>query len=162
MARILLGLGSNVEPEMHLRAGVQALRTLDAKLTLSPVYQSAALGFAGDDFLNLVACLEVDVALASLVKRLADIEREYGRVLGESRFSAKTLDIDILAFDDLVGTFGAVTLPRDEILQNAFVLKPLADLCGADVHSEACKTYAELWAELGAFMQTVHLSELSF
>ena len=147
MAQILLGLGSNVAREHHLRAGINALKKLDAQLILSPVYQSAAVGFDGDDFYNCVVCLNADIDLAGLVLWVATIEQQYGRLKNEPRFSAKTLDIDILTFDQLVGVFDAVTLPREEILHSAFVLKPLFDLCPQASHPVMKQTYEALWLE---------------
>ena len=155
MVHIVLGLGSNVEREYHLRAGVEALKALDATLLISPVYQSAAIGFEGSDFFNAVVCLNADIELNDLVAVLAGIERQYGRTEGELRFSEKTLDIDILIFGNHVGVFDGVTLPREEITKNAFVLKPLADVCPQKKHPVLLKAYAELWVELQATMQTV-------
>ncbi len=160
MARILLGLGSNIGREHHLKIGVQALQQLEPNLLLSPVYQSEAVGFDGDDFFNLVACLQVNIELSALVTYLTEVEHKYGRVKGELRFSAKTLDIDILTFDDRNGVFDGITLPREEILQNAFVLKPLADVCGDDIHPQQGKTYAELWRDMADQMQPVTQCEL--
>ena len=58
MAKIYLGIGSNVEPEKHLRLGIRELGERFGVLELSNVYRSKAVGFEGDDFLNLVVGLE--------------------------------------------------------------------------------------------------------
>jgi len=148
VAEVLLGLGSNVKPEQHLRAGVKALRDAFDVLQLSPVYESAAVGFSGDNFLNLVALVQLDGSLADLVQSLDAIEAANGRVENEPRLASKTLDIDVLTFDDgdsWQGCFEGVELPRPEILYHAFVLKPLADLCPERLHPVKQQSYLALW-----------------
>ena len=97
---VLLGIGSNVEPEKHLRLGVAALTELDAHRVISPVYESAAIGFDGDDFLNAVVMLRTCYSVKQLQAWITDIERTCGRVEGEPRFSPKRLDIDLLLFNE--------------------------------------------------------------
>ena len=145
---VYLGLGSNVEREENLQSGVQALNALiqnEGKLQFSPVYESAAVGFRGEPFLNLVACLQTPLSLEVLALKLREIEIENGRRENEKRFAPKTLDIDILLFNDLVGCYAQVQLPREEILHNAFVLKPLADIAADKKHPIVQQTYLELW-----------------
>ena len=81
--------------------------------------------------------------LSELDRRLKFIEADNGRYAPERK--GLTLDIDILQFDDLVGDFNGLILPRAEILCNAFVLWPLALLAPDRRHPVAGATYAELW-----------------
>lgn len=143
--RVLLGLGSNIEREHSLRAGLDALQSLFGELALSSVYDSAAIGFDGQPFLNMVVAVNTTMPLAAMAARLRLIETEHGRPANATRFSARQLDIDILTYGDLVGEFGGVTLPRGEILENAFVLRPLAELAPAGLHPEVGRRYADLW-----------------
>ena len=122
MAQVLLGLGSNIKREHYLRAGLDALHDLFSQVVLSSVYDSAAIGFQGQPFLNMVAAVRCDLPLVALAAKLRQIEIAHGRPLNASRFSARQLDIDILTYDAVVGTVDGVQLPRDEILENAFVL----------------------------------------
>lgn len=145
MARVLLGIGSNIERERYLTAGLDALYGLLGELTLSSVYDSAAIGFAGQPFLNMVAAASTDISLLELAPRLRHIEVEHGRPANASRFSARQLDIDILTYDDAVGDFAGVVLPRDEILENAFVLCPLAELAPDTLHPAVRRSYLSLW-----------------
>jgi 2-amino-4-hydroxy-6-hydroxymethyldihydropteridine diphosphokinase len=145
MATVYLGLGSNIERERYITAGLDALGRLFQDIQLSSIYSSEAIGFEGQPFLNLVACVQTELALADLAKVLRDLEIEHGRPQNASRYSARQLDIDILTYDDLVGDFGRVRLPREEILENAFVLRPLAELAGQRLHPEAGKTFSDLW-----------------
>jgi 2-amino-4-hydroxy-6-hydroxymethyldihydropteridine diphosphokinase len=114
-------------------------------LALSPVYDSAAIGFEGQPFLNLVAGVDTALDVGDLARRLRHLEFEHGRPPNASRFSARQLDIDILTYGDASGLIDGVELPRGEILENAFVLCPLADLAPDDIHPVAGRTYRELW-----------------
>ena len=145
MARVFLGIGSNIERERYITAGLDALHGLFHDLALSSVYDSVAIGFAGQPFLNLVAAVHTDIPLDELAARLRHIETEYGRPADAARFSPRHLDIDILTYDDVVGTIAGVTLPRDEILENAFVLCPLAELSPDTLHPGLQRSYLSLW-----------------
>lgn len=147
MAEVLLGLGSNQRRYYHLQAGVDALRKSFADVSLSPVYESAAVGFDGPAFLNMVARIQCDVTITELFKSLRAIEESHGRQRGEASCVDKTLDIDILTYDQCVGQFGSVVLPRGEILLNAFVLAPLADLVPDSMHPSTGKTFEQHWRE---------------
>jgi len=147
MPEVFVGAGSNVEPRRHLAAGVRALAERFGVLRLSPVYRNSAVGFAGEDFLNMVIGLETEIPVAELSGALADIELANGRTRSEEKFAPRTLDLDLLLYGDAVGEVDGVHLPRDEIMRYAFVLKPLADLAGEQLHPELGRSYAELWAE---------------
>jgi len=147
MAQVFLGIGSNIERERYITAGLDALLGLFHVLALSSVYDSPAVGFSGQPFLNLVAEVNTELPLATLAARLRHIETEHGRPANAVRFSARHLDIDILTYDDAVGTFSGVTLPREEILENAFVLCPLAELAPESLHPQAGRSYRSLWAD---------------
>lgn len=145
MARVYLGLGSNIERERYVIAGLDALAARFGELTLSSVYDSEAVGFSGQPFLNLAVAVETGLSPGELARTLRLIEVEHGRLPNATRFSARQLDIDILTYDQLAGTVEGVELPRPEILENAFVLCPLAELAGGERHPVAGKTYDELW-----------------
>ncbi len=147
MADVTLSLGSNIDRHHNIRAALGELRARFGRLELSPVYESEAVGFDGEPFLNLVARLETDLRVGELSEHLRAIEAEHGRVRGEAKFASRTLDIDILTYDDQVGVIDGVELPRGEILKHAFVLKPLADLLPGGVHPAEGRTYRELLAE---------------
>lgn len=145
MAQIFLGLGSNIERERYIAAGLDALTELLGALQLSPVYDSAAIGFDGKPFLNLVVAAKTDLQVGRLARRLRQIETDHGRPAQATRFSSRQLDIDILTYDDRVGVVEGVELPRGEILENAFVLRPLADLAPQAVHPVVGQSYQSLW-----------------
>jgi 2-amino-4-hydroxy-6-hydroxymethyldihydropteridine diphosphokinase len=147
MPRVYLGVGSNIERERYIVAGLDALSGLFGELELSSVYDSAAIGFDGQPFLNLAVAVDTRLELAELARTLRHIEMEHGRPNNAVRFSARQLDIDILTYGDAVGTISGVELPRGEILENAFVLGPLAELAPDDVHPLVGESYAALWGE---------------
>jgi len=148
VAQVYISIGSNIEPARRIREGVGALREAFGFVLLSPVYESRAVGFAGDNFYNLVAGVDTDMPVSEVNAVLHAIEDRYGRERGGPRFSSRTLDLDLLLYDDLVGEHGGVTLPREEITHHAHVLFPLADLAADLVHPETGKPLAQMRAEL--------------
>ena len=145
MATVYLGVGSNIERERYIVAGLDALQGMFGELALSSVYDSAALGFEGQPFLNLVVRVETDLGVGELARRLRHIEVEHGRPVNATRYSARQLDIDILTYDDATGLIEGVELPRSEILENAFVLRPLAELAPDALHPVVRQSYSDLW-----------------
>ncbi len=146
MARIFISLGSNIEPEQHLQAGLKSLRACFGPLRLSSMYESEAVGFSGTNFLNMVASAETDLNIAAVVAQFKQIEQNHGRLVGAKKFSPRTLDLDLLLYDHVVCET-PVTLPRAEIVNNAFVLWPLAELAPELIHPVVDKSYASLWQE---------------
>lgn len=142
-----LGVGSNQEPERHVRAAVRALIRAFGDAEVSPIYRSRAVGFEGNDFLNLVVRIRTDLKPMELREFLRKLEDAHGRDRDAPKWSDRTLDVDILLFDDVVSEDGKLVLPRPEILRFAHVLKPLSDIAPDRVHHGTGKTYAELWAE---------------
>lgn len=149
MARAYVSVGSNVDPARHLRAALEALGRRFGPLVVSPVYESRAVGFAGANFLNLVVGFESAEPPAAVVEALKAIESAHGRVRTGPRFADRTLDLDLILYGDRVIREDLVSVPRDEILGHAHVLRPLADIAGAEVHPVLGRSYRELWDELG-------------
>jgi 2-amino-4-hydroxy-6-hydroxymethyldihydropteridine diphosphokinase len=145
MARVYVSIGSNIDRDKHIVAGLDALADKFGELQISSVYESEAVGFVGEHFLNLVAGFDTPLAVGELSALLRDIEHRSGRTRSEARFSGRTLDIDILTYDDCCGVFDGISLPRAEILDNAFVLLPLAEIAPAVVHPGEKKSFAALW-----------------
>ena len=144
-----LGLGSNVNADTHIRAGIQELEKDFESVTLSPVYASTAVGFEGDDFINLVARVETDMHPLELRDYLRKLEDRFGRKRDVAKFSDRSLDIDILLYDDLVLLSPVLEIPRAEILKFSHVLKPLADLEPQLIHpSEQC-SMSDIWNSSG-------------
>lgn len=145
MAEVFVSIGSNIDRYRHVAASLDALQKEFGGLLISPVYESEAVGFSGDNFLNLVVGFNSGFNVGELQLALKRIEDDFGRERGGPKFSARTLDIDILTYDQVVGRVFDVLLPRCEILKNAFVLRPLFDVVPQGVHPGVKKTYAQLW-----------------
>ena len=146
MTDIFLGLGSNIEPAQHLRVGLAKLESLLGPLRQSAVYEGAAIGFDGDPFWNLVVGAQTELSVGELQVALRQIEFAHGRPRNATSNSPRTLDIDILTYGELVGKVDGVLLPRPEILKNAFVLRPLAEVAGEAVHPGEGRGFGELWS----------------
>ena len=144
--RAYLSLGSNIDAERWLAAAVAELRARFGQIDVSPVYRSAAVGFDGPDFLNLAVAIDSDLTPEALNDWLHALEDRHGRIRGGARYGSRTLDVDIVLFDDLVlSGKGHLKLPRGE-LRHAFVLKPMADIAPSVRHPVDGRTMAELWA----------------
>lgn len=147
MSRVYLSLGSNIDREHNLASGLSALARELGPLTLSPVYESQAVGFDGPTFLNLVVAFDSDWPVGRLAQFFHQVEADHGRVRGKKKLASRTLDIDILTHGSLTGLVDGVSLPRGEILKYAFVLQPLCDLAGDELHPQLGKPYRELLAQ---------------
>ncbi|WP_120994686.1 2-amino-4-hydroxy-6-hydroxymethyldihydropteridine diphosphokinase [Stutzerimonas urumqiensis] len=145
MTPVLLGLGSNIDRERHLSAGLDALAGLLTDMRCSPVFESQAVGIRSGNFYNLVVAGQTDLPLLEIDRRLKFIEADNGRYAPERK--GLPLDIDVLLYGDQVGTFNGLVLPRPEILRNAFVLWPLALIAPAQRHPAVDRTFAELWRD---------------
>ena len=147
MARVYLSIGSNIDREVNIRGGVADLKKVFGEVSLSHVYESESVGFEGDNFYNLVAALDTEMPVEQVSKTLHEIEAEHGRTREGPRFSSRTLDIDLLTYDDLISNDNGLQLPRDEITKNAFVLWPLAEIAPDEKHPVLQQTYDELWQQ---------------
>jgi 2-amino-4-hydroxy-6-hydroxymethyldihydropteridine diphosphokinase len=146
--RVYVGLGSNVDRENNILLAIREMRQVFGRFELSPVYESEAVGFDGGDFLNLVVGFETAKPLRDVVLALRAIEDRRGRDRSLPRFSHRSIDLDILSFDDLQIDEPGLQIPRKEILENSFVLRPLQDIAAGILHPVLKQSYAELWAEM--------------
>jgi 2-amino-4-hydroxy-6-hydroxymethyldihydropteridine diphosphokinase len=160
MGRACLSLGSNIEPERHIALAFAALRERFGDIRASAAYRTPAVGFEGPDFVNAAAVIESDLDPQALNAWLHALEDAHGRDRSGPRFGDRTLDIDIVLYDDLVLSGpGNLRLPRGE-LRHAFVLRPLAEIAPDIVEPSSGRTLAELWvgsAERAVAMQEVKL-----
>lgn len=145
--RVYLGIGSNVDAERHIVTGIRALEEAFGDVRLSPAYRTRAVGFEGEDFINLVAACETTMQPLELKAWLNALENEHGRKRDVPKFSDRTLDIDVLLYDDFWFRLPGLELPRPEIETFAHVLRPLADLAPELIHPSLGKPMAEIWSE---------------
>jgi 2-amino-4-hydroxy-6-hydroxymethyldihydropteridine diphosphokinase len=134
VTRVYIGIGSNIEREIHIRAALDRLSEIFGALTISPVYESEAIGFDGNAFFNLVVGVDTELALNELLDLLRAIEVENGNIGNLPKFSARSLDLDLLIYGASNGIFQGVPLPRADIVDYAYTLWPLADIAGDELH----------------------------
>lgn len=160
MGRAYLSLGSNLDAEANLRSAVYALRIRFGEILLSDAYVFPAVGFEGGDFLNAAVVIDSDLDPLALNDWLHALEDAHGRDRSGPRYGDRTLDIDIVFYDDLVlDGPGHLQLPRDEI-RHAFVLKPLSEIAPGFIEPRSGRTLQALWREHrdhGAMWQHVAL-----
>jgi 2-amino-4-hydroxy-6-hydroxymethyldihydropteridine diphosphokinase len=155
MMDVYLSLGSNIDAQKNMQAAIEALEKKYGKLRVSTIYESEAVGFQGDNFLNCVVAFDFNNTVKSitalpelvevLIKELKTMEDQLGRVRGGPKFSARTIDIDIILFGNLCGEYAGVRIPRDEITKNAYVLLPLMELAPDLKDPASGKSMKELW-----------------
>jgi len=143
--RAWLSLGSNISPAEYIAAAILDLQASFGNLVISPIYESEAVGFSGDNFHNLVVGIETNLAPHALARELRRIEERHGRQRGMNKFSSRTLDIDLLTYGDQVIDDGVIQVPRREILRYAFVLLPLSEVAGEERHPQTGQTYRTHW-----------------
>jgi len=145
VALVYLSLGSNIDAHHHIATALDALTEAFGQLIISSVFESEAVGFEGDSFYNLAVGIQCSYSIGELSKMLKAIEDQHGRDRSAPKFGSRSLDIDILTVDDRVGVIDGVSIPRDEILKNAFVLWPLAEIAATELHPQTGLSYQQLW-----------------
>jgi len=160
-AQVYLGLGSNILPRENIALAVKELRKRYDELTVSAVYQSAAVGFEGADFLNLVVGLKTGLTALQLCADIDVIHNLAGRTRSDTsngvNWVSRPLDIDLLLYNDLIQDECPVRVPRSDILEYSFVLRPLAELAPDLLHPVTQKSMRVHWQEFDA---TSHPLEL--
>lgn len=145
LTQVFLGLGSNIERETHLCAGLEALAGFLVDMRCSAVFESQPVGIKSGPFFNFVVSAFTDLPLMELDRRLKFIEADNGRYAPDRK--GLPLDIDVLLYGEQVGNFDGLILPRAEILKNAFVLWPLSLIAPDRIHPGVGKSFAALWEE---------------
>jgi 2-amino-4-hydroxy-6-hydroxymethyldihydropteridine diphosphokinase len=147
--RVHLGIGSNIEPVENVRAALHALHEEFGALRVSPIYRTAAVGYEGaPDFLNLAVELRTDRSLQDLRGWIRELETRQGRERGADRNAPRTLDVDVLLYDDRVDDDAEHPLPDPLIETAPFVLVPLADIAAPLLHPARGVPIGELRAAL--------------
>ena len=122
--KFYLSIGSNINAEANIILAIEKLQKILDNSEYSSVHQTKAEGFEGDDFLNLVVSGDSSLSFDELNKKLKGIEDESGRNRDAPKFSARTLDIDIvLQIDD-----EEIIFESDEVAKYSFVSEPLKEL----------------------------------
>jgi 2-amino-4-hydroxy-6-hydroxymethyldihydropteridine diphosphokinase len=130
-----IGMGGNQaswagEPAETLSRALLGLELLGRVVSHSSLYSTDPVGFADQPrFVNAVAALETELSPTALLAALLEIERQFGRDRSASFANGpRTLDLDILFFDDLEISTGELKIPHPRLAERAFVLVPLAEI----------------------------------
>jgi 2-amino-4-hydroxy-6-hydroxymethyldihydropteridine diphosphokinase len=142
-----ISIGSNIDREHNISSALGILGATFGTLQHSSLYESAAVGFNGTAFYNLVSAFYSDHAPTHINRKLKEIETEHGRIPNKEKFSARTLDLDLLLYDQAIIHTENIKIPHHDILNYAFVLEPLAEIAPEQQHPIKQMSYAQLWAD---------------
>ncbi len=142
--KVYLGVGSNIDAARNIERSQQALTEYFTDVRFSRVFESEAVGFEGENFLNQVVEITTERTLEQLIDQLKQLEDKLGRIRGGAKFSSRHIDIDILLYGEMVCQ-QPIVLPREEIRHNAYVLWPLSELAPTLKEPGGQLTYSSLW-----------------
>ena len=143
--KAFVSIGSNLNKTRYIPASLIALEQHFGALNVSSIYESEAVGFSGASFYNLVVSFNSELSITELAAQLRDIETAHGRIRTGEKFSAHTLDLDLLLYDDWQFNQDGLRIPRPDIERYAFVLEPLAEIAPHLHHPVSGISYATLW-----------------
>ena len=146
MTAVYVAAGSNVEPIANLRRALGVLAAHYPGLRVSRAWRNRAVGFEGDDFVNLAVGFETGDDVRAVLGRLHEAEAACGRARNAPKWAPRSMDLDILLYGDLVCDAPGLVLPRPDLLRRAYMLGPMAELAPDLVHPLERATMAELWS----------------
>lgn len=139
-----IGLGSNLgDRQNNITEAVEKLSKIGIT-TCSPIYETEPFGYADQPwFLNAIVKLETELSTEALFEHTSSIEKELGKNT-PFKNGPRTIDIDILLFDDLVLEHEDLTIPHPHMHERNTVLVPLHDIAPNVIHPKLHKTIKEL------------------
>lgn len=141
-----MAAGSNIEPQRHLAVAMRELAHAFPGVRFSTAYRNAAVGFEGEDFINLVAAFDSDLPPPAILARLHAIEAQCGRERAAPKWAPRSMDLDLLLYGDLVFEAPGLRLPRPDLLKRPYMLGPAAEVAPGMHHPTEDLTLAELWS----------------
>lgn len=137
MSRVILGLGSNIgDRRKNLKTAIGEIGNKIGNVVLfSSIYETEPWGFQTDNqFLNMILIADASLSPSGVLGRILMIEAELGRIRTEKQYSSRTIDIDILFFDDLILDELSLKIPHPLLHERRFVLEPLCEIAPGLVH----------------------------
>ena len=146
MAQVYLSIGSNLGNRMQmLQNGIDTIASSIGSVDLiSTVVETPAVGFNGQPFLNACCAVQTTLAPQQLMDGLLSIEEKYGRKRANNGYEDRTLDLDLLFYDDIVVRTQQLSIPHPSLHKRNFVLGPLVEIAPNKVHPLLQKTAQEL------------------
>jgi 2-amino-4-hydroxy-6-hydroxymethyldihydropteridine diphosphokinase len=160
MATVFIALGTNLGDRLAtIRSASDDLRRLGDRVALSSIYETEPVGYADQpSFLNAVARLDTQLTPEELLAALLRIETAHSRVR-TFRNAPRTLDLDLLLYDDVVLASPELTVPHPRMQERAFVLAPLAEIAPGVRHPLLDKTATAMLADLGPVQGVVKVAD---
>ena len=156
MAWVYVAMGSNVEPERNLARAVAQLGREFPGARFSRWFRNRAVGFEGEDFINLVAGFDTDLPVHTVLGKLQAIEKACGRERDAPRWATRSMDLDVLLYGDLICDEPGLRLPRPDLSRRAYMLGPLAELAPEVLHPTTRLTIAEMWRRFDQAAHPLH------
>ena len=145
MTAVFVAAGSNIEPVANLRRALDVLVRHYPALRCSRAYRNAAVGFEGEDFVNLVVAFETDDGIREVLAQLHAAEAACGRERDAPKWAPRSMDLDVLLYGSMVTDEPGLVLPRPDLVRRAYMLGPMAELAPDLVHPTSGATMRELW-----------------
>ncbi len=150
MTEVYVAAGSNVEPFPHLRRALDMLARRFAPLRVSTAYRNSAMGFDGEDFINLVVGFDTALSVHEVVACLQEAEAACGRARDAPKWAPRSMDLDILLYGAVVCDQPGLVLPRPDLLRRPYMLRPMAELAPRLRHPVLGRTMQALWHDLAS------------
>jgi len=132
LSRVFIGIGSNLGDRIeNIMKAIEKTGEIPGTSIskISPFYETSPLGFESKNlFLNCVIEIKTHLAPLALLEKLLIIEKALGRTRKDILYADRTLDLDILVYDDIILKTEDLVIPHPEISKRLFVLAPLNDL----------------------------------
>lgn len=145
---VYVAAGSNIEPLPRLRSALQALKERFGSLRVSPAYRNPAVGFAGDDFVNLVVAFATNETPDLVRTELQKVEALCGRPPNAPKWAPRAMDLDMLLYGNFFSNEPGLLLPRPDLVKRPYMLKPMVDLAPNLKHPTLHRTMSQLWQQL--------------
>ena len=155
-----LSLGSNIEPEVNLYAAVVMLAQFTRLVAVSSVWETQPVGLLNQpDFLNAAAIVQTRLTAAQLKQQvLSHIEQKLGRTRQGDKNGPRTIDLDIMLFNNQILTIGQRHIPDVEVLERAFVAISLAEIAPDYVHPKTGQTLRQIADSFAITQQGMRIS----